>query len=1378
MAEIQKEYRYFLLIDGLVLTNDETTTPVQVGKESKSAVTYDGQTLKLSLCGISFNRKVYEPGHIQAELFAEVSEYPLLDIEWVWSLFKKRPVSLLVQEYNCEVSETGERGEAQYDKEYYLAQNYFINEVSPQFDSAVHHIRETSVDDMGIETVTREEDVPYTPSFYVMLDIYSPDKLMTVNKFSRAHLGRTLFSDILQDSFAEFKLQYSVSGGAKSKDFEYVMTRDITRKLTNLGYGTDHTEFIHPYLVQYNETFHDFLCRVANRCGEVFYFEDGNLCVGLKDGEGTPLEGASRIIFQRQAGDPISVTDYALDSVKESVNGTYKPADGKIMSDPIDYDKYGHPTGAYPDSLYAYNSELAAEDQYMILYKDKFARDSWGQLYWGDNGAAHAMSIVSDILQSTSLVDTLASAAQKFGETTVKSLIKMNEDNKSGNETVDKLKLNSTDDYAVLFSKVDDSTSHWITVSYTADIKNGELDQMRQMVCIDMGTLLKTVKLGDKITLPNDKNNTYVVVQIDVDSGYTWQRDYDAFSGGGTLRAGKEHSPSQRIYAIPIKRNVDAQGNLLSVKFYPPVLPVRPFRKCGPQPAFVLENKDPIGQGRVRIRYPWQPSLRSLEDNIKTYQKSYDDTVTPYEDATKVFQAMVDEIVDDPDSTDGDQTGNKLDSVSEDDYKTAKDDYNKKRKAYLKAKNQLDEAKAKHTIEEAATPWIRMSTPMATAGGGGVYFKPEKGDEVMVDYENGNIERPYVVGTLYSKNVPAPDEGSRVIVSKNGHTIKMSDPDDASLLLTSLYPGLKMLTSYGVKMNIDSPGNQALGGIELSDQLGFYNIKMSSHERKVSISSSFGEVSIDALTGISIEAPNGDISIKGKNVSIEAFNKIEVVSGKNIKIGQGNRFQRIYNQFSDVKELGRDLGKHLASGTYGKFFDFSILRAILEVFIRPIDGTFEIKSNRYLLLEAGKGAAMAASPTLYDENWAKMNTVPVPSEAKILINMVPYIKDSLDKYVSEYIVKFNAVQKEVAAVVTDGFSAITGANDVHLAHAIKTPASKKKLLTDLFAKNPDAVLKSRSSFSSEAQTYLDSLEFENGVLPKSIGIVKKEVSSLFKAVMELKAHVMKYDNLLTSIGKSSMGKWAKFKSFPGLPESNYNSSAATILTMADPSPAAAAAPPAAAGPADPVKAGTLASAGTHFFTSSLEQVKKYYTDTSHVQDTLFDTAITDTAQFDVWKKFVRRRLAAELVEKARGNTFTSMIKVSAPQYVKDDGSFDASKAPASMDTPFDDGDWSKYVADIELEDKGGDLSNAAKFQQAFVGALYDPLQKAIPFEFDMWKPESSGQILFSEDSSKSFSFKDGNLAGTYGNINVASHGNPDTDLFALGLMLKAELSKL
>lgn len=81
------------------------------------------------------------------------------------------------------------------------------------------------------------------------------------------------------------------------------------------------------------------------------------------------------------------------------------------------------------------------------------------------------------------------------------------------------------------------------------------------------------------------------------------------------------------------------------------------------------------------------------------------------------------------------------------------------------------------------TPWLRMAQPYA-GGGKGFSFIPEIDEEVMIDFEGGNAERPYVKGTLYNgvgnpDGAWLPDHNSanqvKAIRTRNGHTIEIHD---------------------------------------------------------------------------------------------------------------------------------------------------------------------------------------------------------------------------------------------------------------------------------------------------------------------------------------------------------------------------------------------------------------------------------------------------------------------------------------------------------------------------------------------------------------------------------------------------------------------------
>ena len=79
------------------------------------------------------------------------------------------------------------------------------------------------------------------------------------------------------------------------------------------------------------------------------------------------------------------------------------------------------------------------------------------------------------------------------------------------------------------------------------------------------------------------------------------------------------------------------------------------------------------------------------------------------------------------------------------------------------------------------TPWIRIVTPYAGAGKG-QHFVPEIGEEVLVNYESGNAEKPFVMGAMYNgaetSGYHTAGNDLKVIKTRSGHTIIMNDSED------------------------------------------------------------------------------------------------------------------------------------------------------------------------------------------------------------------------------------------------------------------------------------------------------------------------------------------------------------------------------------------------------------------------------------------------------------------------------------------------------------------------------------------------------------------------------------------------------------------------
>jgi hypothetical protein len=86
--------------------------------------------------------------------------------------------------------------------------------------------------------------------------------------------------------------------------------------------------------------------------------------------------------------------------------------------------------------------------------------------------------------------------------------------------------------------------------------------------------------------------------------------------------------------------------------------------------------------------------------------------------------------------------------------------------------------------EQGQTTWIRHLTPYAGADRG-VFFRPEVGDEVLIAFEEGDPERPVILGSAWNMSDAIPNEDFwggethnndvKRIVTKSGHRISFID---------------------------------------------------------------------------------------------------------------------------------------------------------------------------------------------------------------------------------------------------------------------------------------------------------------------------------------------------------------------------------------------------------------------------------------------------------------------------------------------------------------------------------------------------------------------------------------------------------------------------
>ncbi len=170
--------------------------------------------------------------------------------------------------------------------------------------------------------------------------------------------------------------------------------------------------------------------------------------------------------------------------------------------------------------------------------------------------------------------------------------------------------------------------------------------------------------------------------------------------------------------------------------------------------------------------------------------------------------------------------------------------------------------------DDNETDWVRTTTFMA-GGGRGSFFLPEVGDEVLVAFENGDINRPYVIGGLWNGVDKPPETNSdgqnniRKIRSRSGHEIILNDDS----------------TAQQEKIEIHTNGGHK---VVLDDSAGQEKIEITDGNNKITIDSVQNNINIECI---------GQMNIKANMVEIDATasltlksNAILTIQGLPVKI--------------------------------------------------------------------------------------------------------------------------------------------------------------------------------------------------------------------------------------------------------------------------------------------------------------------------------------------------------------------------------------------------------------------------------------------------------------------------------------------------------------
>jgi len=178
---------------------------------------------------------------------------------------------------------------------------------------------------------------------------------------------------------------------------------------------------------------------------------------------------------------------------------------------------------------------------------------------------------------------------------------------------------------------------------------------------------------------------------------------------------------------------------------------------------------------------------------------------------------------------------------------------------------------------EMMTPWIRIAQPHG-GDGKGFFFIPEIGEEVMVGFENGNAEKPYVIGTLHHGEQRVGWDGSinndiKAIRTRNGHTIEIQDEGEGGFI--RIYDSEK--ENYILTFSTDDKliKLESTGNIELFAENDI-------------IMQAGSNINIKAGVDMTRNAGENIKEIAGNDMSFSAGNNASVMADKDMTVYAGN----------------------------------------------------------------------------------------------------------------------------------------------------------------------------------------------------------------------------------------------------------------------------------------------------------------------------------------------------------------------------------------------------------------------------------------------------------------------------------------------------------
>lgn len=191
--------------------------------------------------------------------------------------------------------------------------------------------------------------------------------------------------------------------------------------------------------------------------------------------------------------------------------------------------------------------------------------------------------------------------------------------------------------------------------------------------------------------------------------------------------------------------------------------------------------------------------------------------------------------------------------------------------------------------DDQESEWARV----VSAGAGpeaGYFVVPEVNDEVIVAFEHGDFNRPYVLGAVWNGQDAVPPEGAGAAAgekplvrgwqSRTGHRMFMYDNSEKKVEIVTAAGHTITYDDQNKKIELKTSGGHTL---LLDDQgktlqvksNGGLQVTMEDNSQKITIKGG-GEIVIDGQTNVSVKA--------GANMNLQATGNLDIKANGNVSI--------------------------------------------------------------------------------------------------------------------------------------------------------------------------------------------------------------------------------------------------------------------------------------------------------------------------------------------------------------------------------------------------------------------------------------------------------------------------------------------------------------